>query len=455
MNARQIIVAPAGADITSLQLAFGGACVAPPERDLPIGYTVMAAIEYPLGHFSRVTFAGAETLRVEPGRTLCRSDSLPVTIPAGARAAVKLFMAWEGGQVDFPLTSYGINTQEGEWLAAGTDLTDQTMTAATAENTYPTPPYAGVGAGCAIYGTLSAAVPVLGILGDSISHGSGDYADPVWGGAAIERGVRAQIPVINVSCQAEDFAGYLGRPDGRRAFLDDAITHLVVSLGRNDVSMGRSGEEIAASLQHTIAPFLERGVRVFAVTVTPRTGSTDQYTTVRNQQTHHPDHERARLAYNTWLRQNAQAVGLAGIFDWAHAVDPLDTGVWPAYGNGGHGAVGVATLSDGHIAHVRRARFSAGREHGGTGYPPDQTAHPCVVLRYPDDPIRSGDAIITCETDADGVVMSYSVVEGGQYTVPPMVAPAGALTADGTHPTGLGYNLMIAGSGFGLQAFTL
>jgi lysophospholipase L1-like esterase len=329
------------------------------------------------------------------------------------------------------------------------------MTTTQQANTYPDPPYAGVGIGCGIFARMSARVPVLGILGDSISHGTGDNSDPLWGGAAIERGLRAQIPVINVSCQGDEFSLYFTRPDGRAALLDGSITHLLVSLGRNDVSVGRPAPQIAHSLETAVAPYLARGVKVYAVTITPQSVSTDKFATVQNQLPYHPDHEAVRLAHNAWLRRNWQRLGLSGIFDWAHAVDPLDSGIWPAHGGCGNYAVGVPTLADGTIAGVRRAVFSTGQDYGGRSYPPNQAAHPCIVQRYPDDPARSGDAVITCTTDAEGVVTSFAVVESGHYTIAPMVMAAGCLTTDGTHPTGLGYNLMIAGSGFGPQAFTL
>jgi lysophospholipase L1-like esterase len=454
-NTRHFFFAPAGADIVELVVKFPGFYQGPPETDLPASCRVTAAIEYPLGKFTRLSFAGADCLTVMPGRALSPSDPLPIVIPRGGKAAVKLFLHWTGGQVDFPLTSYAINCLDGEWLSIGSELADQTLSASAQTNSYPDPPYAGVGIGCAIYARTSGRVPVLGILGDSISMGTGDNSDPVWGGASVERGLRAQIPIINVACQAENFRTYFSRTAGRAALLAGAITHLLVGLGRNDISSGRPQTQVASDLQEAIAPFLTQGVKVYAVTVTPRSLSTDNWATTENQTIHVPHQELVRLKYNAWLRQNWPAIGLSGIFDWAHAVDPHDTGLWLADGTRGNASLGVATLGNDSIASVALPVFSRGTAYGGRSYPANQAKHPCVVHRYPDDPIRSGDAVVTCATDAQGVVIAFAVVDGGRYGIPPMVTPAGPLTADGTHPTGRGYNAMIAATGFGLQAFTL
>jgi hypothetical protein len=49
------------------------------------------------------------------------------------------------------------------------------------------------------------------------------------------------------------------------------------------------------------------------------------------------------------------------------------------------------------------------------------------------------------------IIATYD--SGDAYTIPPMIAPVGAWTMDGTHPTNRGAMAMIAQTGFSAAAF--
>lgn len=447
-NSRQSFYAAGGADLTDIILGFPGFYEGNPETDLPASITVVAAIEYPVGTFTRVYFRGATSLAIAPGRIVYTSDPVPIFIPRGAQFWVKHFWSWTGGVVDWPLASFGVNSVVGEWCSVGTGLTDKTTTttAQTSSYTYPTN---SLGFSCAVYARKSAVLPVLGIIGDSISQGTGDMEDQNYGGRSIERSFRGAVSVVNVSRQSETLASYVARPDGRSLLLRDSITHLLLAMGRNDLTAGSSAASIQDLLQKALNPWLARGVKVFATTLMPCTTSSDGWITTANQAQNANAHESDRILYNAWLRSNWRNIGLTGLLDYARVVDPTDSGKWAVDGTSGGASLGVAALTGGAVSSVGLPTYMSGVAYAGTaGYPINQSALPCVVSRYPDDTGSVG-AVVTCATNGSGVVTSYSVVSGGSYSIPPLVVPSGPWTADGLHPTRRGYDAIIAACGFG------
>ena len=456
-NQRSIYSAPAGSALTDLVLKFPGSYQGNPEADLLLAYTVKASIEYPLGTTpTQVLFAGATSQVVTPGKVLYQSDACPVYIPAGARFAVKLYATWTTGVANLMLSSLGASGTVGEWFTVGVGVADNTLNNTTLSSSFTVGAAGrGVGLPCAVYGQLASAVPVIGFIGDSISQGVKDWVDPTFGGISIERALRGTLPIVNVARQSETFATYQSRIDGRNRLLVNNATHLLFFMGRNDVSASLTSAQIQTALKAAINPYLARGMKVYSATVTPISTSTDAWATVGNQTISNAGQDVNRVAYNAFLRSSYASVGLSGVFDFARIVDPNDTGLWMADGTAGLNSVGTPTMAGTGIASVALATYTGGTAYGGVGYPLSQSALACVVTRYPDDPIQSGDAVVTCATDGAGVVTSYTVVSPGTYGIPPMVCPSGPWTADGTHPTYRAYNAMMTGTGFSPAAFTL
>jgi hypothetical protein len=458
-NERLLCRAPDNADITDLIVEFAGFyTTVTGQVNVPIGYTVTAALEYPLATTPvSFRFNGATSQAVTAGRTsLFASDPLPVAIPRGAQFAIKQFRSWTGGSVDFPLASGAQAGAAGEWLNYGLGLTDQTTTLTVQTATLGNPPFlVGSGLGIGIYGRVSAPVPVLAIMGDSITQGlgGGEIVDPTFGGTGFERGLRSVIPVINVARFGDNASQFLAVPDGRHLVLRERATHALIHYGRNDLDLGAAAATMVARTRNIANPFLARGVQVYAGTITPKTTSSDGYITAVNQTIFNVPIDSERLAYNALLRANWQSYGFAGILDFARAVDPTDSSKWNADGTTGRNAVGVATLTATAISSVARPTYSAGTAYGGTGYPLSQPSLACRVFRYPDDPIRGPDAVITAATDGSGVVTGFTVVSGGAYSIPPMIMPQGIWTVDGTHMTHLSYSAAIAGTGLSPALF--
>lgn len=458
MNTRSRLDTPAGADVTDVVLRFPRFYNGAPEADFPLTYTVTATIEYPVGTFTQVLFNnGATSLSVTPGRRYFDSDPVPIRIPRGtvAGAYVKCFLSWTGGVTNFPLNST-VQAANGEWCNVGTGLTDQTQTVTVQTHTYAAPGQAnGFGFEPMVLGHLSDYVPVVALLGDSITQGSSVTGpDSSTGEAGWSRTFRGVVPTVNLARQAEVATNFTSRPHGRLSLIEDAVTHAVVAYGRNDVTALVAAATILTNVRKIWDHLLARGIKVFATTVTPVTTSSDTWATTANQTVSSPQ-EVIRLAYNTLVRDNWQSYGLSGIFDFARAVDPSDTGKWGADSVAGKGCFGVATLAANTITAVALPTYTAGATSGGASYPINLTGSAATVLRHPDDPIRTGDASITYNTNGSGVVTAFTVVSGGSYSIPPMITPPGPWTHDGTHPTPRGQFQMIFGTGAGVNAISL
>lgn len=430
LNSRKLCFAPASSDITDIVLGFPGFGFIVPETDFPVSYTVKASVEYPLASTpQQVFFSGATSVTVAPGRRVERSDPLPIHIPAGAQFAVKCYVTWSVGH--FWLTTWTASRMVGEWTTRGTGVSDNTLNTTTLSTT------SGLaGFGPIVYAAVRTPTPIVAIIGDSIGTATGDYVDTVVGHNGWGRAMRNEIPFINL-CRSGDsyLAGYVLRPEGRNLILRDAFTHLIWEIGANDLYGGASAATLEANLQAGINPFLSRGIQCYAVTLTPRTTSTDNWITTANQTVTSAPVEAVRQTYNTWLRTNYASIGLSGYFDLAHAVDPSDTGKWGC--DAGYtclsAASGAATLSGGAITSVGFFTYNGNSSVGS--FTAGGAAQPCVVYPFPGLP-GSG-ATITCTPHSvNAWFASFTVSAGGSlYDYPPMIATKGSWTNDGVHPT--------------------
>lgn len=443
LNSRQLCIAPTSSGISDLVVTYPGFVLANPEADMPTAYTVTAAIEYPAGTFTPVYVNGSRTLPVTPSRGIFKFDPCPISIPAGASFWVKSFASWTPGNMWLSKRGGGCFAP-GEWTHQGTSLTDQTLTSTVQPND------GTAGFGAHVLARFSKNIPVLGIIGDSVLEGSHDYGDPVSGALAVNRAMQGVIPVVNLARSADSAAVYLQRLEGRSLLLRDTITHLLMAYGRNDVS-GSGIATIQANFMKIITPFLNRGVKVYGWTVTPYTTSTDLWATTANQTIQSTGAETDRVALNAWLRANYSAIGMSGLIDAAHAIDPTDSGKWSTDGAGDGGAIGFATLTSGSVSSVSYATYGDAETSAGTGFPVNTTL-PCVVYPYPGDTGKG--AAVNVTTDSSGTAATYTVVSGGSgYKYPPMISPPGAWSFDGIHPSPRGYNEIFYRCGVGPSLF--
>jgi hypothetical protein len=444
LNSRKLCYAPTSSDITDIILAFSGFGLNNPEQDFPVSYNVTAAVEYPLGAPPiKVWFNGAPSAQVTSGRVLVKSDPLPITIPAGAMFAVKTFATWTTG--NFWLTTLTAAAMVGEWTNRGIGLTDHTL-----DNTPQTPTWNLAGFAPVVYATLATPCAAVGLVGDSWGTITGDWLNPAVGHNGWGRAMRGAIPLINLARGGDSAANYFSRPEGRNLVLRNGITHCIWEMGGNDLFGGASIGAMIGNLEAAIDPFLDRGIKCYAVTLTPRSTSIDGWMTASGQTPVSAAVEAVRVPYNAWLRANYASVGLSGVFDPAHAVDPNDRGIWGADPNIGFAVgtpcAGFATLSNGGIASVANAPYTGNSSAGGP-YPSGTQTVPCIVYPYPNTGGSGAGVTATIDPSFNGVGSYTVTTPGSGYTYPPMISTAGTWTADGVHPNSRGWNEVLNACG--------
>ena len=456
MNTREVLIAPIYSDIADIVLAFPGFLQntgGGSEANIPTGYTVTCSVEYPIGATPRqLFFSGAATGTVTPGRTLLKTDPLPLDIPAGAQFAVKTFLSWTPGTFYLmPVASTAQNTIE--WAARGTGLSDQTLT-----NTVLSSTTNGQGFAPLVYANLYTPIPSIGIVGDSISVGAGDVLDMTTWNTRFGKGMRNKLPIITVGIGGGTMTGYLARQEGTNLILRNAITHLIFELGVNDLSAGQTAAQMETNAQLIWKPFLARGVKVFATTITPHTTSTDGFITAANQTISSGTAEGYRQTYNAWLLANWQSLGLAGVFDVGHVYDPTDSGKWSSdagltSANVASGYAYFQSTITGGVVTALNFTSQQGSGSVGNGYV-NGTVLNWIAVPYPGE--TGSGAFGTITVNGSGQALTPAITSGGiGYSAAPMINILGPWTADGLHPTPRGTNQFLGSGIYSPASFVL
>lgn len=267
--------------------------------------TVTATLEYPIGTIhSRFTFSGGNTGTVPAGGALV-SDSLAVTLPLGARFAVRSWLNAPGGAAYTQVLG-----ASGDGSSFGASIADTTgTTAALPANVTSWGP-------TAVLGMTSR--PVVAIAGDSIGAGYLDSAGDNLAGAVgvIGRSIYLDVPTLNVSSVGNTLPGFAGVGTGgldgrkkRQYMVDAGCTHVISNLGVNDAGGSRASSQMITDLNALIALI---GLPWIHCTITPpQAASTDAYLTVANQTAH--ANAVAQQQFNDALRR-----GTAGLLHAAH-----------------------------------------------------------------------------------------------------------------------------------------
>lgn len=453
LNSRKLGRAPLRSAISDIVVSFPGFTldVTPGELPIPAAYQVKASIEYPLGTTPRrMYFGGIDTGSVAPGLYQIQSDPFPVAIPAGAQFAIKCWVKWVSG--DFCL--YGESfLNPTEWTTWGTDVADNTLNLTTLT------PTGSVGSfGAMVYATLKDPCAAAAIIGDSNSTPGQDWLDLTVGEKMWGRAMRGQLPFTTVGRGGGLMASYVAGSEGRSALLRDAVTHVIIEYGRNDIySSNASFATVKSNLQTMLAYYLSRGIKCFVCTLPPDTNSTDGWKTIANQTQLDATNNIVRMAYNSWLRTNWAAEGITALIDVCAALDPSDIAAWaaddptptPVTPN----SVGFAVLSGGVVTSIAVGLYAKGANSRGLGYTPS-TDYPTIIFPYPG--MAGSGAAATMHADAGGYGSTYTVDNGGSgYDYPPMVHPLSTWTPDGTHYKSRGSSEVIRVTGLCPEMFVL
>lgn len=278
--------------------------------------TWTAAIEYPAGTYTRVTFAGANSVTSATGGNIV-SDQIPVSIPKGATFWVRLFQNAPGKVV---YSTFYAGDGTAQFTSPATDMTmGGTVTTAVSKDAPMTAPIAIIG---------MSADPAIGIYGDSISVGRGDTADagvPLQG--HLGRSFGASFAAGHVGISGDRMSLFLTN-NAKRMSLASYFTHFAVNMGINDITNGGSAASVAADTNSVVALFPGP---VALCTLSPVTTSTDTWATTGNQTT--VASNAVRITENA--RRLAGVAGVKAIYDVNPAVETVaspESGIWKAPG---------------------------------------------------------------------------------------------------------------------------
>lgn len=218
--------------------------------------------------------------------------------------------------------------------------------------------------------------PIVAIVGDSISRGTGADGSFTWGigYGFIQQAVNANEGAwVDLGLNGESASGFTGF-DNERQLLLDYCTHAIVEYGVNDISLTAASDSrittITGNLQTIFNICREHGIgKIFATTPVVRTNSSDAWATTINQTAYNAGFTpRAGGGNNTWqdltswIKGNsvtpnggsaiAAPANLDGNFDTASAVIVLKANNTPVWGVGKVYAdsLGVHPSTTGHAA---------------------------------------------------------------------------------------------------------
>lgn len=171
--------------------------------------------------------------------------------------------------------------------------------------------------------------------GDSITSGQGDGGGNSIGHIGwLERACTDvggfSIPFANMSRGGERTNAYASVASPARFAMFKYATHVIFALGHNDITAGLSLASIQANHQAAWAAAKAAGCKIYVMTITPKTTSTDGWATVGNQ-TPEPAFAASgtRGQFNDWIYAQAAAGVIDGVINTTAALSPPDNpDVW-------------------------------------------------------------------------------------------------------------------------------
>lgn len=315
------------------------------ERDGYNDIAVTAAIEYPAGSFTPLTFGGAATVTIPPsGASLAESDEavLSTPVPAGAQYWVRTFVSvaaggrWPQGYLIATAMGEAADFSTGAAKAAGGTITNAAAS--------PTRRGYGPVAVKATGWTGTAVGKAFAAIGDSLIMGASDSHDAIASGHGnigyFAKAAAGQYPVINLGIAGTTAADNLPAAFTRRTALlkKIGVTHVFGNWAVNDLSTGRNATQIAAHVSAVVAGIKDAmpGVKMVWATTTPRTSSSDAWKTVTGQSAYATPAgaftggaAAQRAQFNALLRGGVS--GIDTVFDAADVAETArDSGIWRA-----------------------------------------------------------------------------------------------------------------------------
>jgi lysophospholipase L1-like esterase len=315
------------------------------EQDGPQDITVSFSVEPATTKIVQGYFGGQRSVVIKPGGTIF-SDPIGVNLARGQLFFTRTYISIATAATKFPQGGYTTVAANGEghnYAVGGADLT------AAGAGAVPTTA-ARVFSAAAVLGLpMTPGQSVVGIVGDSISGGTGDTGTWLDGGWVL-RALNLNYSFQQVSMPSQVVDGWYaqeGLTKSRQQSVLETVnpTHLICALGVNGLSAGAATWQslmIGTGLKGAWSVLQSFGVPLYQTTITPQTTSTDSWATVINQTVANSTNETARLAINDWLRDGAPitAAPIAG------GVAASIGAVALRAGQSGHPLAGVIEVAD-------------------------------------------------------------------------------------------------------------
>jgi|GEM_PF-4536806 len=297
--------------------------------------TIEASIEYPAGTFTRVTFNnGSDNFLLKKDRQIL-SDYINLELPKGAIFWVRTNALVTSGQKF--LKVYATENLVG---SAGIISGNSVMSGTIPNSTSP------IFTAALVMGISQGNAGSIFQFGDSNSRGTGDdLGTPQaygWtygnGGGLYGRSFKNLFPVVRANDSGQKISDWSPTGGVQSKFYGAILStaqFAISNLGTNDIPI-RTEVQIKSDYLSMWGSQKSRGIKIYQLTIPPRTTSTDAWVTVANQTV--VTGEAIRVAVNDWLRDGAPitistyvaaAIGATGsdVMRIGNALHPL-AGYW-------------------------------------------------------------------------------------------------------------------------------
>ena len=277
-----------------------------------------------------LTFGGQTSVAVAQG-TVALSDPVNLSVPSNTSLTISLYVPQNTG-----FATYHENATQTAYVSGPGDFSDAIA--------FPVQKTETSRYWLTFVEVLPQRKPaVLAVFGDSVSEGATTTLDANRRATDVlsrwfnPPGGPARLATLDQSTGCgrllHDICGTSGLSRFQRDVLNAAgITHVVLALGLGDIifptatgdpSQLVSVDEIIAGVRQLISQARMRGLKVYGATISPNEGNTFP-------NTHTPENEAKRLAFNHWVRTSHEFDGVAD-YDLALRDPTHPARVLPAY----------------------------------------------------------------------------------------------------------------------------
>lgn len=330
-------------DTFDIRLVFSNFYLNRSDTDGVNDITIKAAIEINTVFYA-ATFNGSKTITLKPGQIVV-SDPIGINIAKDTDFYTRTNVSVASAGQKWPLGNTIRGGSFGEGKTTGDIVMSGTPSYTTGFSYSP----------MAVLGSTTTYKPAVLIVGDSIASGQGDTQELGFIVRALDS---AKIPWMRVSMPGEASYGFKGLGRMYRAFMCKYATHAIIQYGVNDLNSFRTYEQFKADLQDIWNFLNQRGLKLYQTTLTPKTTSTDGWTTTANQTLATPLESwgtdpatSVRYRINEFIR--TIPAPLNGVFDVTLKVETAkNSGIWlpNMVGDGVHpnsnGAIALSTGVD-------------------------------------------------------------------------------------------------------------